>query len=189
VGANDIPLPDTLQSVGIHPWYIYNVEEQMKIVREVACWPNVIAIGETGFDKLAQSPLSLQKEVFMLQAILAEEGHKPLIIHCVKAWDELLAVKKKICPHTPWIVHGFRGNGVLAGQLIRHGLYLSFGANFHPKALQSAWPNRLFTETDDAILDIRQVYGQIAASLQISDELFAYQIEKNVREHILKKTS
>jgi TatD DNase family protein len=187
VDENDAPLAEPLQSIGIHPWYIYNVEKQMAVLREAASRPNIVAIGEAGFDKLAQTPLPLQKEVFLLQALLAEEVRKPLIIHCVKAWEELLSAKKEVRPRMPWIVHGFRGNGILAGQLIGQGLCLSFGVNCQTEALKAAWPHRLFTETDEALIDIRQVYQQLSTSLQISDALFACQIEKNVRKHILSQ--
>ncbi|GHU81825.1 TatD family hydrolase [Bacteroidia bacterium] len=185
VDENDTPLNAPLQSIGIHPWYIYNVKKQMEALGEAASHTNVVAIGEVGFDKLARSPLQLQKEVFLLQARLAEEIHKPLIVHCVKAWEELLAVKKEVGPQMTWIIHGFRGNGILAKQLISQGLYLSFGANYNPEALVAAWPHSLFTETDEAPVDIRQIYQQIAASLQVEDEVFAAQVKENVRDYLL----
>ena len=39
-------------SVGIHPWYIYDVEEQLTDLKRQAMLPGVVAIGETGLDKL-----------------------------------------------------------------------------------------------------------------------------------------
>lgn len=102
------PLLDTvIRSYGIHPWYIYNVKEQMDGLRGLASGPEVVAIGEAGLDTLAESPMDLQKEVFLAQADLAEETHKPLIIHCVKAWADLIACKKAVKPEMPWIIHGF----------------------------------------------------------------------------------
>jgi TatD DNase family protein len=186
VDENGTPLNTPLQSAGIHPWHICNVEKQMKALEEAVSRTNVVAIGEAGFDKLIKLPLQLQKEAFLLQAKLAEEIHKPLIIHCVKAWEELLAAKKELNPQMTWIIHGFRGNGILARQLISHGLYLSFGAKFQPDALKAAWPHRLFTETDRAPIDIRQIYKQIAASLQIEEEVFAAQVKENVRDYLLR---
>lgn len=66
-------------------------------------------MGEAGLDKLADASLPLQREVFEYQARLAEETDKPLVIHLVKAVDELLKLKQKIRPVKPWIIHGFRG--------------------------------------------------------------------------------
>lgn len=174
-------LPDTvIRSYGIHPWYLYNVKEQIDRLRLLASGSEVVAIGEAGLDTLAESPMDLQKEVFLAQANLAEETHKPLIIHCVKAWADLIACKKAVKPEMPWIIHGFRGNGELASQLIRLGFYLSFGDRFNPSALCAAWPNFLFLETDDKLIDIREVYQNVAQALDIPEEKLRIQIAENI---------
>ena len=174
-------LPDTvIRSYGIHPWYLYNVKEQIDRLRLLASGPEVVAIGEAGLDTLAESPMDLQKEVFLAQAYLAEETHKPLIIHCVKAWADLIACKKAVKPEMSWIIHGFRGNGELASQLVRLGFYLSFGDRFNPSALCAAWPDFLFLETDDKSIDIRGVYQNVAEALGIPEEKLRIQIAKNV---------
>lgn len=170
------------RSVGIHPWYIYNVEEQLAELRRQAVQPGVVAIGETGLDKLADTPLQLQQEIFKTSASLAEDLGLFVIIHCVKAWDELIALKKELKPRMPWVIHGFRGNAVLAAQLIRQGFYLSFGDRFNPEALRAAWPDRLFAETDDRQIDIRSVYNTLSNSLNLPPEQFAVQIAGNVHE-------
>ena len=176
----ELSLPAAYCSVGIHPWYIYNVREQLSCFESIISASNVVAIGEAGLDKLAETPLAIQQEVFLKQAELANEKSKPLIIHCVKAWAELIAARKLVKPQTPWIIHGFRGNGELAQQLISQGFYLSFGAYFNPSALQSAWPERIFAETDDKKIDIQAVYQQIASSLHLSLEELASGLENNV---------
>lgn len=175
------PLPDrSIRSYGIHPWYIYNVKEQMGRLRDLASGPGVVAIGEAGLDTLAESPMDVQKDVFLAQANLAEEMRKPLIIHCVKAWADLIACKKAVRPEMPWIIHGFRGNGELASQLARLGFYFSFGDRFNPSALRVAWPDSLFLETDDKSIDIREVYQHIAETLDIPEEKLRTQIAKNI---------
>lgn len=174
-------LPVQWCSVGIHPWYIYNVREQISCLESALSFPLIAAIGEAGLDKLAETPLDIQLDVFLKQAALAEKMNKPLIIHCVKAWAELILARKTVKPRLPWIIHGFRGNGELAGQLIAHGFYLSFGESFNSAALQTAWPDRLFAETDDREFDIRDIYEQIASSLQLSFKELALAIEHNVR--------
>ena len=169
-----------LHSVGIHPWYIYNVEEQLAGLEQQAMLPGAVAIGEAGLDKLAEAPLERQLEVFKASAALAESLGVFLIIHCVKAWDELIALKKELKPRMPWVIHGFRGNAALAGQLIRQGFYLSFGEHFNPAAVRIAWPDRLFAETDDREIDIRTVYDNLSASLNLPLEQFAAQVSDNV---------
>lgn len=165
-------------SAGIHPWYIYNVREQLECLQSLLDKGALVAVGEAGFDKLAATPMALQQEVFIRQVRMAETYRKPLVVHCVKAWQELIAAKRQIRPSMPWIIHGFRGNGKLAEQLVAQGFYLSFGERFNPLAVHVAWPSRLLAETDDSEIDIRAVYSAIATSLSVTEEELAFQIEK-----------
>jgi len=174
-------LPEGLCSAGIHPWYITDKERQFQKLKELASLPQVVAIGEIGLDKLSEVPMPVQSEVFLAEALLAERLEKPVFIHCVKAWDELLAVKKQINPQMPWVIHGFRGNSEQAKQLIRQGFWLSFGAKFNAEALASAFPSHCFAETDDKQIDIRDVYSALAASLQIPVADLAAGIETNFK--------
>ena len=173
-----------LYSVGIHPWYIFdNVKEQLSALKSLATQSNVLAIGETGLDKLSEVPFDIQQFVFTESAIISEELRKPLIIHCVKAWAEIIGEKKRLKPNCPWIIHGFRGNGELAKQLLDQGLYLSFGKQFQTESLQKAEKDfRLFAETDDKETEISTVYQHIATTLAISLEDLTTQIEKNIKE-------
>lgn len=171
----------SIQSVGIHPWYIYNVREQIAELETQVLAPNVVAIGECGLDKLAKTPMEVQRFVFKSLTLLAEKLRIPVIIHCVKAWTELIEIRKEVKPSVPWIIHGFRGNGELAGQLLRQGFYLSFGEYYNPDAVRVAWADRLFAETDDKETDIHEVYDRLAGTLSLPLDQMASQIEKNVR--------
>jgi TatD DNase family protein len=158
--------PLELFSAGIHPWH----PDASKILelKALAKLKNVVAIGEAGLDKL-KNDFEIQKQLFEIQVQIAEETGKPMIIHCVRAWNELLEMKRRFKPSVTWIIHGFRGNAVLASQLMNNGLYLSFGKNFHPEALKKAWEmKRLLIETDDNDVDIREVYDNIAEILSLS---------------------
>jgi TatD DNase family protein len=168
-------------SVGIHPWYIEDIAVQMKRLQDSAVLPEVVAIGEAGLDKLTDTSLDIQQDVFVRQAHLAEALQKPFIIHCVKAWEDILAVKKQIKPKTTWIIHGFRGKPDLAEQLIHQDFQLSFGAYFNPASLSIAYPHHILTETDDKAIDIQQVYCRIASALHITEEELGKQIQKNVK--------
>lgn len=87
-------------SAGIHPWYIpAHPEETLKELERLAASPSCKSIGEAGLDKYASTPLPLQRELFIRQAELAVSRQLPVIIHCVKAWDELLAIKKTSQKH------------------------------------------------------------------------------------------
>ncbi|MDR3261455.1 MAG: TatD family hydrolase [Tannerella sp.] len=182
--AADIRQPFPLRSgryaVGIHPWHAD--KEALPLLRTLATHSQVAAIGEAGLDKLASISLSLQEEVFTAQARLAGEVGKPLIIHCVKAWPELIAIRQTVRSDIPWIIHGFRGNDKLAGQLLRFGFYLSFGIHCQSEAVRMAWKaRRLFAETDNENVDIREVYSSIAVRLSISEEILSQAILENFR--------
>ena len=151
-------------SMGIHPWNISSDwEKQFAIIRTNACKENVCAIGECGTDKL-KSPANeeLQQEVFRAHATLAEEAGKPLIIHCVKGFDTIIALHKEISPKQAWIIHGFRGKPQQAEQLIKNGFYISFGDKFNIDSVKATPLERLFIESDESKKSIDKIYDEIA---------------------------
>ena len=106
-------------SAGIHPWYIpAHPEETLKELDRLAASPFCKAIGEAGLDKFVSTSLSLQRELFVRQAELAAAHRLPVIVHCVKAWDELLSARKDIPAAAVCIIHGFRGKPQLAESLL-----------------------------------------------------------------------
>ena len=158
-------------SAGIHPWRIPKAwEEVMESLAVTAADPRCLAIGECGLDKArlkalpsGQRPaaLDLQTAVFEAHIRLSETLGKPLIIHCVRAWGELLALHRQCKPGQAWVVHGFRGNRRVAEMLLAEGLYLSFGERYQADALRAVPDGRLFAETDESALPI----GLIAENL------------------------
>ena len=107
-------------SVGIHPWHINieTIESELQIVREQLALPNCIALGECGLDKRIETPLELQQQVFEQQLAVAEEFSKPVIIHCVAAFQELVAIKNSLSIKVPIIIHGFSKSVELAKQML-----------------------------------------------------------------------
>jgi len=156
-------------SIGIHPWYIKEdrIDDDLKIIEDKLQTENCLAIGECGLDKRIEVPLDLQISVFEKQLILAEKYKKPVVIHCVAAFQEVIAIKKKMKISVPMIVHGFSKNIQVADQLIKEGFYLSFGKyllrNPELKTVFEQIPNdRFFLETDTIEETIEQVYNLAA---------------------------
>lgn len=168
-------------SCGVHPWYSEDAEPQLKFLKEIANDLRIVAIGEAGLDKLKGPELAIQQTVFEQQVQLSEQLQKPLIIHCVKAWDELLKIKKIYQPRQPWIIHGFKGKVELAEQLLSHGFFFSVNDKFHDDAIRAIPLDRLFCETDVSETTIEEVYNEVANTLEISVEALASQIEENVK--------
>jgi TatD DNase family protein len=177
--AHEEKLPEDISGVaytyGIHPWFLNqnNYRQQLISVENSVSHPDIIAVGEAGFDRLRGPSNELQRIVFEEQIAISEETGKPVVIHCVRAWDELLSVQKSIKPKMPWLVHGFRGNKELADQLISKGMYLSFWFDFvlRPESgalLRHLPVERIFLETDGADTDIRKIYEKVAKDLDLS---------------------
>lgn len=114
-------------TIGMHPWWTdqpaSNVqqEELGRLLRH----PNCLALGEIGLDKLKGPDMSVQLQVFRSLLAIALEFHQPVIIHCVRAFDQLLRVKKAFPEMEKWCIHGYGRHVTLARQLIDQGFYLS----------------------------------------------------------------
>jgi TatD DNase family protein len=160
-----------LLSIGIHPWHIrqFDIGSALDFIEKNVTSEKVFAIGECGLDKLIDIPLEEQKDIFIKQIRIAEKYNKPMIIHCVKAFDELIRIKKEQSITVPLIVHGFNNNGQIAKQLIDNGFYLSFG-----KALMKEWSNaqnvikqineeHFFLETDDGNTSIKSIFDKVSS--------------------------
>lgn len=167
-------------SIGIHPWYIVEdrIGEDLRIVEEKLQAENCLAVGECGLDKRIDIAFDVQEEVFRKQLTLAEKYQKPVVIHCVAAFQELIAIKNDLKITVPMIIHGFSKNEQLAKQLLSNGFYLSFGKYLlrNPElesVFKSIPDNRFFLETDTIDETIEMVYavaagykGKNAAELQ-----------------------
>ena len=152
-------------SIGVHPWYIVEdrIGADLEIIESKLKDEKCLAIGECGLDKRIETPMALQQMVFEKQLVLAEKYKKPVVIHCVAAFQEVIAIKKKMGISVPMIIHGFSKNKETAEQLIANGFYLSFGKyllrNPDLELVFKNIPNeRLFLETDTIEERIAAVY-------------------------------
>jgi len=173
-------------SIGIHPWYIKEdrIERDVEKIEQSLQLKECKALGECGLDKRIAIPLALQIAVFEKQIQLAEKYKKPLLIHCVAAFDELILLKNKHKITVPIIIHGFSKNEQLATQLLKNGFYLSFGKyllqNPELKDVFKALPlNRIFLETDTITNSIQEVYAIAASYKQLSVADLQSQIQTN----------
>jgi len=175
---------DSLFSIGVHPWDAGLVDDSS--FRELEEWlahPNCFALGECGLDKLHGADFSLQKQVFGMQLELAQRHAMPVIIHCVRAFDELMEMARPYAGKIPLVVHGFHKSAQLAAQLTGKGFYLSLNpALFGRKDFDSSLIplERLFLETDmREDLSIREVYQAAATWLNVDEEVLKERINGN----------
>lgn len=176
-------------SIGLHPWYVEKdlLDEIINKLEGMAKNQNVLAIGEIGLDTKVDVPVELQLKAFKMQLFIAEKVKKPVIIHCVKAYNELLSLRKRSDQDIPWIFHWYNSGIEMAKDLISKNCYLSFGISLFKneskafKAFKDLPSDRIFFETDDVGIKIAQVYERAALILNISVEDLKKQILKNFK--------
>ena len=177
--------PKILFSAGIHPWYMGDWKKQIDRLKEIATNPLIIAIGECGLDKNSKSPLDEQIELFYSQIALSEALRKPLIIHCVKAYNEILEIRQHSKSAIPWIIHGFNSSAEMARQCLDLGITLSFGQSLldsksHSAQIIKPLSNSSFLlETDESNHSIEEIYLQCANIKNISIEQLMSELVKN----------
>jgi len=131
--------------------------------------------------------MAAQKEVFVAQAQLAAEVSKPMIIHAVKTFNEIIGVRKHFSNVPPWIIHGFRGKLETMQSLVKNDFLISCGPavlKAYNRAMLREIPiNKLFLETDDSEVPIQEVYNKVATIRGISVEELKAHISRNFATH------
>ncbi len=174
-------------SLGLHPWYLENWEKDFELLQEFAALPNVVAIGECGLDKLCKTDWHLQVTVFKKQIYLANSLDKPLVIHCVRAFPELIGVLQISPNESPVIIHGYNNKESTGQVLLDKGYYLSFGSAIlkpdSPAAgfLAQIDADRFLLETDDSRVDIKEIYRSAALIRKCSEDELILQVEHNYK--------
>ncbi|WP_426476407.1 TatD family hydrolase [Chryseobacterium sp. CBSDS_008] len=183
LGINQTP-PDFPYSIGIHPQDIdvTHMEQQFSRIKSMMS-QNCFAIGECGLDSLVSVEQNIQEEVFLRQIKIANEVKKPLIIHCVRKFYEIISFKKKA--EQPMIIHGFNKKRQIAEDLLANNFYLSFGkAVLYNLSLQDILKNtpldKLFLETDNEDFNIGESYLKVSEIKGISLEQLNEQILENL---------
>jgi TatD DNase family protein len=162
-------------TIGLHPWHLIETDCAKAIlsIEKVAHHPMVIGIGECGLDKNISTPLNIQEEYFLQQLQIAEKYRKPAILHCVKAYSEMLHVRKKTKWSMPWLFHWFNASREVAAELTDAGCYLSFGRSLlqpngkNAEVFKTVPTDRIFFETDDAEISIESVYERASLVKEI----------------------
>jgi TatD DNase family protein len=169
-------LPYTV-SVGLHPWHLsqMTVNECSDKLIELASSEKVLAIGEIGIDRAIDTPIQKQLSYFEAQLNVARALQKPVIIHAVRSYGDLVPYLKKT--KVPFIFHQFQGNEQQAKELLKYNAFLSFGKNLFESKSEQTFKSipleHIFLETDTAHhLHIADVYRKAAELKELHiDEL------------------
>lgn len=166
---------DVYFSCGIHPWdsALSNAKQVMSDLEQLSNTNRFFCIGECGIDRACDVPLEIQISIFEQEVQIAQKTGRPLIIHAVRSYSDILSVLKKYAVTVPIIFHDFRGNEVQINQLLHYNAYFSFGfsgisqtkmhKNIHLIPLEC-----LCLETDDDNRKIPGMYEIVSDILDVS---------------------
>lgn len=181
---NELTTPFT---AAVHPWHAacFSPQQVSVMLGNLTTQSGLIAIGETGLDAVCTADYQLQKQIFELHLQFAENHHLPVIIHGVKAWNDLIAYFKRY--KISFVLHGYSAGFELTKQLIDLGCYFSIGKSVlqisprFRKALQIIPLTSIFLETDDSSVSIKDIYQEVSNVKEVEFDDFKIQINRNFR--------
>lgn len=175
------PPRGTLFSAGIHPWSAQEADIDAAIdYLETA---PIAAIGEIGLDYASDVPHGIQLEVFERQLQVAVKRGLPVVIHCIRAFYDVLSTLK-LYTLKAVIFHGYIGSPEQSAELLKNGYYASFNMRSlaSPKTIESLRQmplNAIFAETDDEQEHVSTVYDGIAEARSESIEVLKAALQGN----------
>lgn len=170
-------------SLELHPWHLplqySGLPDDFTDLLKAAS-----AVGEVGLDRLKGPALDVQIKYFSSVLALAQEYHKPVVIHAVRCIPELDRCLKAFSGNV--LIHGFRGGA----DKLRHHLSLGRWVSFAPGAWKQVGSllaendalDHIGLETDDSGLAIADVYR--AAELESGISGWEQKMENSFRSFL-----
>lgn len=174
-------------SAGLHPWFLQKATAITLLyeLKKLMSNGNMLAVGECGLDKSCATDFNFQKEIFVAQIKIAKKYEKPLVIHCVRSFDEVIQLLDMEEFKLPVVFHGFNKSKELAKKLITKNYFLSFGIDLlNPRVsivFKSVPADNFLLETDDADISIEEIYITAAKLRNQSLNELEGQIQKNAK--------
>jgi len=172
-------------AVGFHPWGDLSglTADDWALLERCARHPQVLAVGETGMDRLRGDDLAVQADAFVRHLQIALAVGKPVIVHMVRTSQDILYHRRRArLTAVPLVIHGMRSAPQVARTLVVAGCYLSFGPNYNPLTVAATPRDRLLVETDDADIAIDNVLASVAQTLDITTEELKAIVADNARQ-------
>ncbi len=189
--AQELSADIKLQSctAGFHPWHLNDYDEKTVInqLHDFADRPEILGIGECGIDLVTAVNIKKQERIFLKQAGIAENKEKPLLIHCVKAYNEMIRLRILMNAGMPWILHGYAAKPQITKQLLKYDFCFSFGEALlkgKQKAVDSLKiipAEKLFFETDETDIHILEIYSFAAKILKMDMDSLKKQVFENYK--------
>lgn len=176
--------PALYYAFGFHPWFLSREDKSCfrKLEQILSLQPEgLVAVGECGLDKEIDTPFELQLEFLDVQLQLARHYNLPVILHCRKAFNELLQRLKHAQLPRGGIWHAFSGSIQQAEVMIELGFKIGVGGVItYPRAQKTRDAvaklpvSALVLETDGPTMPLSGYQGQRnepARVLQVLAEL------------------
>jgi TatD DNase family protein len=162
--------PEVYASVGYHPHETKHAQDaQLEELEKLLLHPKVVAIGEIGLDYFHEhSPRDVQEKLLRTFLGWYEQCHKPIIIHCRDAYEDLLRILRE---HTssPYqgTLHCYSSDASTMKKYLDLGFHIAFGGALTYKkndvlreACAQCPKDRLLLETDAPYLPPQSKRGQ-----------------------------
>lgn len=193
--------------LGLHPEEVKaDWQDVLAAIRQqIMTSTSTIAIGEVGLDFYWSREFEQEQlKAFEEQVRWSVETRLPLMIHCRKAQNEMVAILKRYAQDLPGgVFHCFTGNEQEARQLLEFdhfvlgiGGVLTFKKSHLPEVLPACVPlDRIVLETDAPYMApvplrgqrnepafVRHVIARMAEAYGVSEEDICRQTNENVRK-------
>lgn len=108
-------------ALGVHPWWAASTA--LDDLRALLDDTVLDGVGECGLDRL-RGDQEAQERGVVAHLSYARERSLPVVFHCVRAHDRLLALLDE---PVAGLVHGYTGSAQQAERFVERGLHVSFG--------------------------------------------------------------
>ena len=144
-------------TVGVHPHDAKDLDDEtVRIFRNLAAHPKVVALGEMGLDYYRDlSPRPIQQAAFERQLDLAEELNLPIVIHNREAYHDILPILQARRGRIRGVMHCFSGDVEIMHQSLALGFHIGIGgpvtyrkSDALQEVAQKAPADALLVETD-----------------------------------------
>ncbi len=175
-------------SLGIHPWFTKDSSLQALSAELTKVMESdfFLALGECGLDRVANTSWTEQLKYFSGQIDLAKKLKiQVVVIHSVKAYDEILNLIEEYQYSGTLIFHDFNASEEIAQKILSKGHILSLGKTLERensrvrKYLDKEMLSQLLLESDDEKILITKRYEQLTSLLAIPQEELKEALWKN----------
>lgn len=159
-----------LYTYGLHPWNLKTTNNQLDAFKEkfksIIKHQSLIGFGEIGLDKIHNETYEVQKKIFSEILKWKEDiaPYFPLVLHCVRAFSDILNLLKLHQPKCSVIFHDYNGNSEITRELLKYKVYFSLGQQLFQsnskliQGIQDIPLEKILIETDDHQRSIQDVY-------------------------------